>query len=171
MRVRATAAVAAMLMAALTACGGGGSDSLAGGPTKAAASKPATKDGTESASPRNGTGADGDGKGRTMAWGKTAWTTGYQDPDSGGGNLNVTPTTIIYQAKAMGSESRNGVFAIVIVKDAAADDSAATENAAAAGGGWQWIAPDGQTLSGDEGEAASVNPEGFNGDPNVQPGA
>lgn len=189
MRVRVTAATAALLLAALTACGGGSDDKAA---SKPAAKESATKvdcndeslsqaewmescsdeaGGAAGAGPEEGAGTGGDGKPQSLAWGKTAQTTGYQDPDEGGGNLDVTPTTIVYQAEAMGSESANGVFAIVTVKDAAVSDAAATENAPAAGGGWQWIAPDGQTISGDDGEAANITPEGFSGNVNVQPGA
>lgn len=183
MRVRAMAATAALLLAALTACGGG--DDKAD--SKPSAKKSTTKvDCTDenlsqaewmkscsdegddaSAGPEEA----GGGMAKSLAWGKTASTTGYQDPEKGGGNLDVTPTTVVYQAKAMGREAANGVFAIVAVKDAAVSGAAATENAPAAGGGWQWIAPDGQTLSGDDGEAASITPQGFGGDPNVQPGA
>ncbi|MFJ8929209.1 hypothetical protein ACIRLA_21790 [Streptomyces sp. NPDC102364] len=188
MRVRAAAATAALLLAALTACGGNDGDGKAEAEpaAKESAAKSSTKKvdcsdeglsqaewmkscsgegGGASAGPEEGAG------GSKLAWGKVARTTGYQDPDSGGGNLDVTPTTVVYQSKAMGSEASNGVFAIITVKDAAAGDAAATENAPAAGGGWQWIAPDGETVSSDNGEAVSITPEGFDGERIVQPGA
>lgn len=187
MRVRATAAVAAMLVAALTACGGSGSDSRAGGSAKAAASKPAKKKDVDCkdtslsqaewtkycANAGAGTGGDGTAGTTKLAFGKAAKTVGAQSPadgSQGGEMLEVSPTTVVYQAEAMGSESQNGVFAIITVKDRAPTGKAA-ESAPIEGGGWQWIAPDGQALDEGENEASSVTPNGFTGGGSIPAGA
>ncbi|MFD4715362.1 hypothetical protein ACFWN5_37660 [Streptomyces sp. NPDC058430] len=193
MRVRAAAAITAVLLAALTACGG--SDDQAD--DKPAADKTSTKKvdctdenlsqadwmahcsdeqpaGGDSAGAEQGIGAgageDGKAGAGKLAWGKPAGTTGDQ-VDTGGGTLEVTPTTITYQAKAMGSTSVNGLFAIITVKDKAVGNSAAAESAPAGGGGWQWIAPDGQALDEGENEASSITPQGFTGGGKVQAGS
>ncbi|MGW0920057.1 hypothetical protein ACWD3J_13705 [Streptomyces sp. NPDC002755] len=74
----------------------------------------------------------------------------------------MTPTTIAYQAEAMGNTAANGLYAIITVKDRAPGASAA-ESAPIEGGGWQWIAPDGQALSEGENDASSITPQGFTG--------
>ena len=109
---------------------------------------------------------------KTMALGKTVKTIGAQNPvggETGSGGLEVTPTSILYVKKAMGSTSERGVYAIVTVKDRA-PDTAAAESAPIEGGGWQWIAPDGQAVAEGEGEASSVVPRGFESGGMVQAG-
>ncbi|WP_428956244.1 hypothetical protein [Streptomyces sp. cg35] len=184
---------AALLLAGLTACGGSGSDDKA--ETKPSPAKSSAKNkvdctdeslsqaewmkscsdegGDASAGPEEGAGTGGDGTAGTgkLAWGKPASTTGDQDFDTGGGTLEVTPTTITYQEKAMGSEAVNGLFAIITVKDEAVGDAAAAESAPAGGGGWQWIAPDGQALDEGENDASSITPQGFTGGGKVQAGS
>ncbi|WP_432180463.1 hypothetical protein [Streptomyces sp. NBC_00063] len=192
MRVRAAAAITVVLLAALTACG----DSNDQADDKPAADRTSEKKvdctdenlsqadwmahcsdeqpaGGDTAGAEQGVGTGGDGKAGTgkLAWGKPAATTGDEDFDTGGGTLEVTPTTITYQAKAMGSTSVNGLFAIITVKDKAVGNSAAAESAPAGGGGWQWIAPDGQALDEGENEASSVTPQGFTGGGKVQAGS
>ena len=194
MRVRVTAATAtaALLLAALTACSGGSDDEAE---SKPSAVKESTKQvdcmdesltqaewmkscsdeagGAAGAGPEEGAGTGGDGKAGTgtLAWGKPASTTGDQDFDTGGGTLEVTPTTITYQSEAMGNTAVNGTFAIITVKDEAVGDTAAAESAPAGGGGWQWIAPDGQALDAGENEASSITPDGFTGGGKVQAGS
>jgi hypothetical protein len=183
MRVRATTATAALLLATLTACGGGGvDDSQAKPPDKARASASKKVDCSDESLSQaewmkycsdegSGTGGDGTAGAGKLAWGKPASTTGDQDFDTGGGTLEVTPTTITYRAEAMGNEAVNGMFAIVTVKDEAVGDTAAAESAPAGGGGWQWIAPDGQALDEGENDASSITPQGFTGGGKVQAGS
>src|ERR1044072_3661726 len=107
-----------------------------------------------------------------MQLGKTVETIGAQAPadgSPGGGGLEVTPTTVVYQKEAMGSTAVNGVFAIITVKDRAPNAAAAAESAPIEGGGWQWIAPDGQALDEGENEASSITPNGFTGGGRGQP--
>ncbi|MEE4419500.1 hypothetical protein [Streptomyces bugieae] len=111
--------------------------------------------------------------GSAMALGKTAETIGAQNPiggETGGGGLEVTPTSVLYVKKAMGSTSSRGVYAIVTVKDRAPNAVAAAESAPIEGGGWQWIAPDGQALSEGDGDASSIVPNGFESGGMVQAG-
>lgn len=111
--------------------------------------------------------------GRAMTLGKTVETIGAQNPvggETGGGGLEVTPTSVLYVRKAMGYTSARGVYAIVTVKDRAPNAVAAAESAPIEGGGWQWIAPDGQAVSAGEGEASSIVPDGFVGGGMVQAG-
>src|ERR1044072_1724772 len=99
-----------------------------------------------------------------MQLGKTVETIGAQAPadgSPGGGGLEVTPTTVVYQKEAMGSTAVNGVFAIITVKDRAPNAAAAAESAPIEGGGWQWIAPDGPAPGEGENEGADTTPHGF----------
>ncbi|MFD8545678.1 hypothetical protein [Streptomyces sp. NPDC059649] len=108
-----------------------------------------------------------------MALGKTVATIGAQNPvggETGGGGLEVTPTSVLYVKKAMGYTSARGVYAIVTVKDRAADAVAAAESAPIEGGGWQWIAPDGHALAAGDGDASSIVPNGFESGGMVQAG-
>ncbi|MGW4201694.1 hypothetical protein [Streptomyces sp. NPDC004726] len=164
------AATTVLLLAALTACGGNGDDKQ-----DAARSKSA------SASPNDDAGAGGDGTETgtapeqvPMPLGKTVETIGAESPfegGPGGGGLAVTPTTITYQKEAMSYTPRNGLFAIVTVKDHAVNATDAAEAAPIEGGGWQWIAPDGQALDQGDNEASSVNPDGFTGGGTVKAGS
>ncbi|MEU4154714.1 hypothetical protein [Streptomyces antimycoticus] len=185
MRTRAAAATAALLLAALTACGGGEDSTKPAAAPKSSASK--------SASPKvncddtslsqtdwmkhcsGGAGTDGDAAAETkeLAWGKPAQTVGAMTPvggQPGGGDLEVTPTTVVYQKTAMGNTAANGVYAIITVRDKATGEKAATESAMIEGGGWQWIAPDGQALAEGENDASSITPNGFTGGGMVKAG-
>lgn len=177
MRARATAATAVLLLAALTACGGGGDDrSEPADKPKAPTSKSASPkvdcndtslsqaDWMEHCSDGAGTGGAGTAGTKELAWGKPARTVGAQNPvgdQPGGGDLEVTPTTVVYQKTAMGNTAANGVYAIITVRDKATGKMAATESAMIEGGGWQWIAPNGQALAEGENDASSITPNGF----------
>lgn len=187
MRTRAAAATAALLLAALTACGGGGGgdDSKPAAKPKTPASKSASPtvdctdtslsqaDWTEHCGDGSGTGGDGTAGTQELAWGKPARTTGAQHPfggQPGGGELEVTPTTVVYQKTAMGNTAANGVYAIITVRDKATGAIDATESAKIENGGWQWIAPDGQALDEGENEASSITPNGYTGGGMVKAG-
>lgn len=186
MRARATAATAALLLAALTACGGNDGASKADSTPKASAGKASASkkvdctdqslsqaDWVKYCSEGSGTGGDGTAGTKALAFGKAASTVGAQSPADGtvgGEPLEVSPTTVVYQAEAMGSAAGNGVFAIITVKDRA-PAGAAAESAPIEGGGWQWIAPDGQALDEGEGEASSITPRGFTGGGTIPAGA
>lgn len=192
MRSRTTAATAALLLAALTACGGSG-DSSGSGDSKTD-DKPAAQpksekkedafdcmaedvsqaDWMEHCSDEGaGTGGDGTTGTETLAWGKTAKTVGAQSPadgGAGGGTLEVTPSTVVYQKEAMSNKAANGTYAIIAVKDRA-PEGAAAESAPAEGGGWQWVAPDGQALDDGDNDAGGITPDGFTGGGSIPGGA
>ncbi|MFM9616883.1 hypothetical protein ACKI14_02835 [Streptomyces turgidiscabies] len=182
MHIRATAATATLLLAALTACSSGDkADTKPKTPAKVSASKSVdcTADNLSQAdwmahcSEETGTGGDGTTGAETLAWGKTATTVGAEtlvDDTPGGEALEVSPTTVVYQAEAMGSTAVNGVYAIITVKDRA-PAGAAAESAPIEGGGWQWLAPDGQALNEGENEASSITPDGFTGGGTIPAGA
>lgn len=189
MRVRATAATAALLLAALTACGGNDNSSdkadNAAKPKAPAATHDkradidchdpsvSQADWTKYCS-NAGRGSSTESAGATdLAFGKTARTVGAQTPadgSQGGEMLEVTPTTVVYQQKAMGNTAANGVYAIITVKDRAPAGKAA-ESAPIEGGGWKWIAPDGQALDEGENDASSITPQGFTGGGSIPAGA
>lgn len=183
MRVRVPATTAVLLLAALTACGGS-DDGATGKPTASAASAGTAVDCMDESISQSdwmencsdeGAGTGGDGKTGTeaLAFGKSATTVGAQDPadgSAGGETLEVSPTTVVYQKKAMASVSVNGVFAIITVKDRAPAGTAA-ESAPIEGGGWQWITPDGQALDEGENEASNITPDGFTGGGMIPAGA
>ncbi|MFE4420466.1 hypothetical protein [Streptomyces sp. NPDC056817] len=188
MRVRATAATAALLLAALTACGGNDSSEKVDvdAKPKPAASKPASEpsvdcsdeslpqaDWMEHCADKAGTGGDGTVGTEDLAWGKSAQTTGAElvaSDGPGGGDLEVTPTSVVYAKSAMGNTAANGVFAIIAVRDRATGAIAAAESKGLDGGGWQWIAPDGQAVDQGEGNSSGVIPQGFGGGGMVQAG-
>lgn len=153
MRVRATAATAALLLAALTACGGHGD---------AAASKQEapTAETVPSEEPTPGTVEKG------MKLGTPARTTG----DGGTGVLEITPDTVVFAKEGGGEAAENGVFVVVTMKDKAMTAVAADEPAPIGGGGWKWMAPDGETIGFDSGNSTNVVMDKYsNADP-VQPG-
>jgi hypothetical protein len=182
-RTMRPAAVAALLLAAvLTGCSEPGHDDGPDSGEKPAAAKsssPKAKPSVDcsdqsldqatwmkNCSDKAGTGGNGTTSTQSLAWGKPAKTVGAQTPADGGpggGDLEVTPTTVVYAKTAMGSTSANGTFAIITVKDKATGSTAAAESAPIEGGGWQWIAPDGQALDEGENEASGVVPNGFGG--------
>jgi hypothetical protein len=182
MRVRATAATAALLLAALTACGGsddGGKTDSASKPKDAASGSSEFDCMAENVSQADwmkhcndegaGTGGDGGaaGAGKTLQLGEPAQTTG----DGGTGVLEITPDTIVFTKKAGGETAANGTFVVVTMKDKAMTAVAADEPAPISGGGWKWMAPDGEMVGWDSGNSTSVTVGKFeNADP-VQPGA
>ncbi|MCX4231975.1 hypothetical protein [Streptomyces ortus] len=155
MRVRATAATAALLLAALTGCGGGGDgDGVDSGDTKpepvpTASEKPGTIDDSQ-----------------TLDLGEPAKTTG----DGGTGVLEITPDTVVYAKEAAGETAANGLFAVVTMKDKAMTAVAADEPAPISGGGWKWMAPDGEMIEFDSGNSANVVMDKYNNADPVQPG-
>ncbi|MFF9003683.1 hypothetical protein ACF1GW_38960 [Streptomyces achromogenes] len=189
MRTRTTRPAAAILLfAALTACSSG-SNTGNKEPSKSTAA--ASAGSTPKAEPsvdcsdksldqatwvKNcgdgaSTGGDGTAGTQTLAWGQPAKTVGSQSPvdGPGGGDLEVTPTTVVYAKAAMGNTAANGMYAIITVKDRATGSTAATETARL-DGGWQWVAPDGQALDEGENDASSITPHGFVGGGMVQAG-
>lgn len=181
---RVSVAVTALLVAALTGCGGAG-DKAEESAAKGKASPSASVDCTDQSlgqaewlkhcADEAGTGGGGGGQQdqTPMPLGKTVETIGAESPADGGpggGGLEVTPTTIVYQREAMGNTPLNGLFAIITVKDQAPNAADAAESAPIEGGGWQWIAPDGQALDEGENEASSITPNGFTGGGTIKAG-
>ncbi|WP_190172883.1 hypothetical protein [Streptomyces mirabilis] len=152
MRVRTTAATAVLLLAALTACGGGGDKADTADKPTATATPDSSK---KSAAP-----------GKALTLGGAAKTTG----DGGTGVLEVTPDTVVYVKQGSGETSANGVFAVVTMKDKAVTAVAADEPAPMSGGGWQWIAPDGESIGPDGGNSSNVVMDKYNNADPVQPG-
>ena len=154
MRVRATAATAALLLAALTACGGdGGSDDATAKPeeTASAEAAPSTEPTAE----------------KDMKLGEPARTTG----DGGTGVLEITPDTVVFTKEGGGETAVNGMFAVVTMKDKAMTAVAADEPAPISGGGWKWMASDGEMIDVGGGNAFNVVMEKYNNADPVQPGA
>lgn len=104
--------------------------------------------------------------------GTAVQTDGAADPveGSGGGVLQITPTSAIYMAKTFSDKPANGQFLIVTVKDKAMAAVAAAEEAPMGGGGWTYVAPDGQAITTLSGNATNVVPDGFEGGGSVDPG-
>jgi hypothetical protein len=153
MRIRTTAASAALLLATLTACGGGDS-------SDAADKKPAPAPTSAPASPTPGEVEKG------LQLGTPARTTG----DGGTGVLEITPDTVVFADKAGDQTPENGLFVVVTMKDKAMTAVAADEPAPISGGGWKWMAADGEMVGWDSGSSTSVTLGKFtNADP-VQPG-
>ncbi|MFF7023072.1 hypothetical protein ACFY97_18965 [Streptomyces klenkii] len=148
-----TTAVALLLAAtlSLTACSGGGDGSSSAGKSPVTPTSPA---------PPSSPSAD-------APLGKGAETVG----SGGTGRLAVTPTSAVYAAKAIIDKPSRGLFVVVTVKDRAVTAVAAAETAPIERGGWQWIAPDGQTVTTVDGNASNVALDGFNHHGPVQPGA
>ncbi|MEU1497237.1 hypothetical protein [Streptomyces sp. NPDC005732] len=158
MRVRATAVTAALLLAALTACGSSDDGKAdAKQPGKSAAQPGSDGDGQESAAaPEKG-----------LAFGKPAQTTG----DGGTGVLEITPDTVVFTKEANGEKAANGLFVVVTMKDKAMTAVAADEPAPITGGGWKWMAPDGEMVAFDTGNSSSVTMDKYNNADPVQPGS
>lgn len=161
-------AVAAVLLAAclpLTACGG---SKPSAGPT-VSASAPSTGGPTPSSAPSSSpTSTAGQG----LQLGQPARTDGATHPavGTGGGVLELTPTSVVYAKSATGATPKGGLFAVVAIKARSMTAVAAAETAPITGGGWQWIAPDGQAISTMAGSANNVTPDGFMASGPVQPG-
>lgn len=109
----------------------------------------------------------------TLALGGAAQTDGAEHPvnGTGGGVLEITPTTVVYTTAGSGQKPANGLFVTVAYKARSMTAVAAAQAAPIEGGGWQWIAPDGQAVDSLRGNATSVTPEGFTGAGPVQPGS
>ncbi|MGK5729740.1 hypothetical protein [Streptomyces sp. URMC 124] len=147
-------AAAALLLAAglsLTGCSGDGSPSPS-------ADKPSAA--TSSAAQLSSPSAD-------APLGKSVETVG----SGGTGRLEVTPTSVVYATKAIVDKPARGLFVVVTVKDKSMTAVAAAETAPIEHGGWQWIAPDGQTVTTRDGNADMVTLDGFDAGGPVQPGA
>jgi hypothetical protein len=157
MHVRTATATAALLLAALTACGGGNEDR---GPDAAKAQESKTGETAPSEQP-SGQVEKG------LKFGTPARTTG----DGGTGVLEITPDTIVFTKEASGEAAANGVFAVVTMKDKAMTAVAADEPAPIMGGGWKWMAPDGEMVAFDSGNSSNVTMDKYNNADPVQPGS
>ncbi|GAA4799469.1 hypothetical protein [Streptomyces ziwulingensis] len=156
MRARATAATAVILLAALTGCGGSDEGSDTAETPTAAAAEP-----DPSGQPTAGQVEEG------MQLGDPAQTAG----DGGIGVLQITPDTVVFVKEATGETPANGVFAVVAMKDKAMTGAAADEVAPISGGGWKWMAPDGEMVGWDSGNATGVTPDKYSNAEPIQPGA
>lgn len=153
MRVRTTAAMAALLVA-LAACGGGGNGD------EPAEAKPPVASAEPSEEPTPGT-VEGSAK-----LGTPARTTG----DGGTGVLEITPDTVVFVKEGGGETAANGVFAVVTMKDKAMTAVAADEPAPISGGGWKWMSSDGEMVDTQSGNAFNVVMDKYNNSDPVQPG-
>ena len=88
----------------------------------------------------------------------------------GGGELEVTPLSVVYSPRAGSARSQNGIFAIVVIKDRNTGSVPAQEAAPVEGGGWRWIAPEGEQVEEGNGAAPDVELGEFEGITEVQPG-
>ncbi|MFF1711939.1 hypothetical protein [Streptomyces sp. NPDC058268] len=178
MRVRTATASAALILAALTACGGDGDGKAE---TKPSAAKESTKKvdcadqyvsqkewldhcaGKEGA----GTGGDGtEGGAADLKLGEPAQTIG----DGGTGVLQITPDTIVYVKEGSGEKSANGTFAVVTMKVKAMTGAPTEQTAPITGDGWKWIAPDGEAIDFDSGNSTMISMDKYNSGGAVQPG-
>ncbi|MCP9205514.1 hypothetical protein [Streptomyces cucumeris] len=109
---------------------------------------------------------------KPMALGKGIETIGSPDPfeGPGGGVLEITPTTVIYSKSATGETAENGAFAIITYKARSTKAVAAAESAPIENGGWEWVAPDGQAVDTQTGNATNVTPNGYTSGGTVKPG-
>ncbi|OKH98162.1 hypothetical protein A6A06_28550 [Streptomyces sp. CB02923] len=98
--------------------------------------------------------------------GTTAHTAG-----SGGGMLDLTPSSVVYVPRTKSKTPVNGTYAVVAYKARSTTAVAATETTPTANGGWRWTARDGRTVTTLTGNATSVTPNGFNGSGPVKPGS
>ena len=155
MRVRTTAATAALLLAALTACGGSSdNDDAADEPTVSATEGVPTESGTPGEVEKG------------MKFGTPAQTTG----DGGTGVLEITPDSVVFAKEAGGETAANGMFVVVTMKDKAMTGVAADEPAPISGGGWKWMAPDGEMIDTQVGNAYNIVVDKYNNADPVQPG-
>ncbi len=158
MRIRVATSTTVLLLAALTACGGG----------KDAADKPEAADSKPSASAGQPGGQSSPAQPeKGMKFGTPATTTG----DGGTGVLQITPDTVVFTKEGGGETAANGVFVVVTMKDKAMTAVAADEPAPIGGGGWKWMAPDGEMVDTQVGNAFNVVMDKFNNADPVQPGA
>jgi hypothetical protein len=153
MRARVTAATAALLFAALTACGGG-SDTAA---------EPKESVAAEAAPSEEPTAGQVE---ESLKFGTPSRTTG----DGGTGVLEITPDTVVFTKEASGETAANGTFVVITMKDKAVTAVAADEVAPISGGGWKWMAPDGEMIGFDSGNSSMVTMDKYSSADPVQPG-
>lgn len=154
MRITRIAFAALLLCLPLAACGSSGDakpPAKTVGPASSGASTPAAG----------------------LALGAPAQTDGAEHPinGTGGGVLELTPTTVVYTTTGTGQKPVNGLFVTVAYKARSVTAVAAAESPPVDGGGWQWIAPDGQAINALSGNTSSVTPDGYTGVGPVQPGS
>ncbi|MFJ7895859.1 hypothetical protein [Streptomyces anthocyanicus] len=162
-----TAATAALLLAALTACGGGNDDKPAEKPSTSAPGEPTLSgEPTGGGEPSGGAPSGGPEGGEGLKLGAPAQTTG----DGGTGVLEITPDTVVFAKTGSGETAENGLFAVVTMRDKATTAVAADEPAPISGGGWKWMAPDGEMVDTQVGNAFNVVMDKYNNADPVQPG-
>jgi hypothetical protein len=100
----------------------------------------------------------------TLQLGQAAITAGAKSPfrGPGGGQLEITPTSVIYSPKTRSLTPKNGQFLTVIFMLRPVGDIAAMETAPIDGGGWTYITPDGKALEQGNGESFSVTLNDYN---------
>ncbi|MFE7727353.1 hypothetical protein ACFU5D_16360 [Streptomyces anthocyanicus] len=122
---------------------------------------------TSGAEPSSGASSDGGQEGgEGLKLGAPAQTTG----DGGTGVLEITPDTVVFAKTGSGETAENGVFAVVTMRDKATTAVAADEPAPISGGGWKWMAPDGEMVDTQVGNAFNVVMDKYNNADPVQPG-
>lgn len=89
----------------------------------------------------------------------------------GGGELEITPLSVVYTGQGGDVDAQNGVFAVVVIKDRNTGAVPAQESAPVEGGGWRWIAPEGEQVEEGNGAALDVKLGDFDGATEIQPGA
>ncbi|MDJ0345163.1 hypothetical protein QMK19_31990 [Streptomyces sp. H10-C2] len=88
------------------------------------------------------------------------------------GIVEITPMTVVYAKESDGQTSRYGTFVVITTQDKWLSANAANEEPTdGAAGGWQWIAPNGETVSEGKGNAFKVSVTGYNGLGRIEPGA
>ncbi|MEU3502306.1 hypothetical protein ABZ726_16595 [Streptomyces hundungensis] len=153
-------ASAATACLALTACGpGGGSDHR---PTTTAPTPTSTAN-SRSAAPSSGAGAEQG----ALEFGTPVRTVGVKLV----GILEITPTAVVHTRQADGATSRFGTFVVITTKDASLTANAADEEPAnGLKRGWRWIAPGGQGVAENNGNASKVLVAGHDGVGTIEPG-
>ncbi|WP_193487638.1 hypothetical protein [Streptomyces anthocyanicus] len=122
---------------------------------------------TSGAEPSSGAPSGGGEGGEGLKLGAPAQTTG----DGGTGVLEITPDTVVFAKTGSGETAENGVFAVVTMRDKATTAVAVDEPAPISGGGWKWMAPDGEMVDTQVGNAFNVVMDKYNNADPVQPDA
>ncbi|MEI5032365.1 hypothetical protein RB201_03980 [Streptomyces sp. S1A(2023)] len=177
MYIRTRTAVAALLLTLmLTACADGeGKSGAAGSTTRSGSAKAKVDCGQANLSEADwvehcsdAQGSNGaSAKAPELVLGQPATTVG----DGGVGELEVTPTTLVYAKDGGGESSEYGTFAVLTVKDKATNAVAAQEPPPISGGGWKWIAADGEAVESGGGIAFNVVMDKFSNSGPVDPGS